>query len=404
MKILNKVCLVLFLLVFLTIESGFANSLVYETGTGSLVGFRLDQSHSSSNPEVSPSSIPYYLYVNNLSNTEGHLGIYVYQGEPVTLTVSQLSPIPVGVSEPRFFFTRTGFYGEQDENSWKEYFLAFRMYGQRHDLSSEDLLGMNILVEESGDQVTITRGAGTETVAVNEQGYNDAGVLGTYDGSNGFIYRYPYRYIYLEVTAVRTTREYALGSLFVKYYYSSTIQITGNGVSNSLSYEGEVSSLGWWTGTNPDSFSFGIERVAPEYIPFTDLINRTTLSNSYLAGYVSYNSPDTSGTVGFYSDPAGTVTDFTFYSTVSGTPVTIPYHVIFDPVISGNTSSPSIVSQSNNSFSTDYRRVSSVINNSRNRENVLTGDIRIILNPGLSAVSFPAATYSSTIYAIFTAE
>ncbi|MBN2858709.1 MAG: hypothetical protein JXK93_00430 [Sphaerochaetaceae bacterium] len=404
MKIMNKVWLVIFLLVLLTLGTGFANSLVYETGTGSLIGFRLDQNHSSNNPEVSPSSIPYYMYVNNLSNTAGHLGVYVYQGDPVTLTVSQLSPIPTDISDPRFFFTRIGFYGEQDGSSWKEYFLAFRMYGQRHDLSSEDLLGMNILVEESGDQVTITQGSGTETVAVNEQGYDESGVLGTYDGSNGFIYRYPYRYIYLEVTAVRTTREYALGSLFVEYYYSSTIQITGNGVSNSLSYEGEVRSLGWWTGTNPDSFSFGIERVAPEYIPFTDLINKTTLSNSYLAGYVSYNSPDTSGTVGFYSDSGGTGTDFTFYSTVSGIPVTIPYHVIFDPVISGNTSSPSIVSQANNSFSTEYRKVSSVINNSQNRENILTGDIRIILNPGLSAVSFPAATYSSTIYAIFTAD
>lgn len=404
MRILNKVWLVIFLLVLLTLGTGFANSLVYETATGSLVGFRLDQNHSSNNPEVSPSNIPSYVYVNNLSNTAGHLGIYVYQGEPVTLTVSQLSPIPSVVDEPRFFYTRTGFYGGQEEASWKEYFLAFRMYGQRHDLNSEDLLGMNILVEASGDQITIAQGAGTETVAVNEQGYDESGVLGTYDGSNGFIYRYPYRYIYLEVTALRTTRENALGSFLVKYYYSSTIQITGNGVSNSLSYEGEVSSFGWFTGTNPDSFSFGIERVAPEYIPFTDLINKTTLSNSYLAGYVSYNSPDTSGTVGFYSDPSGTVTDFTFYSSVSGAPVTIPYHVIFDPVISGNTSSPSIVSQANNSFSTEYRRVYSVIDNSRNRENVLTGDIRIILNPGLSAVSFPAATYSSTIYAIFTAD
>ena len=404
MDMLKRSCSVLLLLVILSLTSVSANSLVYETSTGSLVGFRLDQNNSSNNPEVSPNLIPNYQYVNNLRNTAGHLGVYVYQGDPVTLTVSQLSPIPTGVSGPRFFFTRIGFYGGQDETSWKEYFLAVRMFGQRHNLTSDDFLGVNILLEESGDQFSIPHGAGTDTVAVNEQGYDENGNLGTFDGSNGFIYRYPYRYVYLELTAIRTTRENALGSLFVEYYYSSTIQITGNGVSNSLSYEGEVSSLGWWSGTNPDSFAFGIERVAPEYIPFTDLINKTTLSNSYLAGYVSYNSPDTSGTVGFFSDPAGTVTDFTFYSTVAGVPVTIPYHVIFDPVISGNTSSPSIVSSANNMFSTDYRRVSSVISNTSNRENVLTGDIRIILNPGLSAVSFPAATYSSTIYAIFTAD
>ena len=404
MNILNRLCIVLLLVVFLPIASGFANSLVYETATGSLVGLRLDQNHSNNNPEVDPLDIQNYVYINNLSNTDGYLGRYLYQGGPVTLTVNQISSAPSGVSNPRFFYTFVSYDGSLYPFSWKEYFLVFRIRGERHDSGQNDFMGVNVIIEQSGDQLAIPYGAGSETVAPGEQGYDEEGIQGVYDGSNGFIYRYPYRYISVDATVVRTTRENDLSGYFVQYFYSSTIQITGNGVSNILSYEGEVRNLGWWSSTNPNSFSFGIERVAPEYIPFTDLINKTTLSNSYLAGYVSYNSPDTSGTVGFYSDPGGTVTDFTFYSSVSGAPVTIPYHVIFDPVISGNTSSPSIVSQANNSFSTEYRRVYSVIDNSRNRENVLTGDIRIILNPGLSAVSFPAATYSSTIYAIFTAD
>ncbi len=388
-------------MVFLT-SLIFANAIVYESVGGSLVGLDLDANHSSGNPEVNPYNIWDYTY-GEYYDTDGFLGRYVYQGGPVTLTITQITPMPYYVTVPRFYYTHVDPFGNNDSSSWKEYVLLVRIKGELHDGNDLDFMGYNIIVEQSGDQVTIPYGAGAETVSVGEAGYDSAGNLGTYDGTNDYVFRYPFLYMWLDVTVLRTQNDMNLSSRWDRGYYSSAVQITGDGISNSLSYEGEVSS-GNWT-SNPDSFSFGIERVAPEYIPFTDLIDKTTLSNSYLAGYVAYSSPETSGDIGFYADPVGTSTSFYFSSTVNGVPVSIPYHVIFDPVISGNVSQPTLVSMMNNSFSTDYRQVASPIGWGQTSTGyMLTGEVRIILNPGLSAVSFPAATYSSTIYAIFTAD
>lgn len=48
-------------------------------------------------------------------------------------------------------------------------------------------------------------GVGDETVQVGESGYNAQGQSGVFDGSNGYEYLYPYRYIWIDLTIIRTS-------------------------------------------------------------------------------------------------------------------------------------------------------------------------------------------------------
>ncbi len=401
MAMRNHRVIALLLFTVWSITAILANSLLFEIVTGSLTGLELDANHSSSNPEVNPYQIQNYTYGEYWS-TDGFLGRYVYRGDPIDLTVTTLHPSPSTWNNGRFYYFHINSSGTNDLNSWKEYVLLFRIKGQLHTGGTSDFTGANIIIESPGEQIHIPVGAGDETVQTGEAGYDAQGNAGIFDGSNGFFYRYPYAYLWIDVTVLRTTQEYNISRRRVRGYYDSSVHIVGNGIDKNLVIEGYVR-----TGSNtmnPDTYSFGMQRIAPEMIPFTDLMGKSTLTNSYLAGHVSYNSSETSGSVGFYADSSGTSTDFTFTSTVSGVPVSIPYFVLFDPIICGNTISPVLVSSMNNTFTTDYRTVYSPVDGQQSVDHVLTGDIRLIVHPGITATSFPAASYSSTIYAVFTAD
>ena len=380
-----------------------ANSFIYETVSGSLNNFRLDSDSSSTNPIANSNNLTSYES-GEYWQTDGFYGRYVYQGEAITVEVNNVGPTALNTSANRFYYTRVNRNnGSSDRNAWREFFLVIRIKGRKHSGSSDNFVGANYIVEQPGDTFPITEGAGSELVEVGEMGYNSSGANGLYNGSNGYMYRYKYSHLWVDVTAIRTSNSRRINQNNKRGYYETYLSFTGDGIYNVLSAEGltDNSSSSF---KNPDEFAFGIERLAANIIPFTDLINKNTLGDSYLAGYLHFNSPEVEGSVGLYADSSGMDVNFLFSAEVGGTTSSIPYQVIFDPIQCGNITTASIISNSNNSFDTTYQNVPSIIGGQSNYENVLTGDIRIIVSSGLSQTSIPAATYSSTIYAIFEAD
>ncbi len=387
MNIVRKTCTVLCLILAFPFFL-FSATLTYDTGSGSLAGLIIDD------------GIEYFagdsaLQTYNYSTSWGYLGRFLYEGGPTTLTVSTLHPSPSTVNNGRFYYFYIDNKSAIDYGRWKEAVLLFRLYGLDRNGDTIDIDGSNTVIAAPGDTVSITVGAGDAPVIVGEDGYDSSGNFGTYNGTNGFQYRYEYTTLWFDVTVVKTPYENSIK----KGYYSSSIYLSGDGVSSDVYIEGQTYSTNPSSpslGTGVYSFNFNIERMAPEFIPFTDLINKTTLSNSYLAGILTFNSSDVSGSVSFSSESSSINTAFKFVSTVAGTTVSIPYHVVFDPVISGNATAPTLV--------TDLLDTNTFMTDSTSEANILTGDVRIYLDSGLSSISFPAATYSSTIYAIFTSN
>ncbi|MDC7244785.1 MAG: hypothetical protein PQJ47_02570 [Sphaerochaetaceae bacterium] len=398
--------LLVFALLFIIPWSLWSNRLLFESSTGTVTDFDLNETNDSKNPTVSTGNISSYGGSAEYWSYDGFIGRLVYQGEPNPLYVNNVGPTASNTSTPpRFYYTRIRWNtGTSDSSSWREVFFTARVKGEKHNGGSADLSGTNFVIENPGDSIDITVSSGENMSSAGETAYNSNGDQGTYNSSTGYIYAHPYKYLWIDFTAIRTTNRRRMNRESYKGYYQSFVQILGEGVQQVLSLEGYYDPYN--NDIDPDAYSFSIERLAPDLIPFQTLITHTTYQNSLLAGSVRYHSTDddASASVGFYSDSLGTDTDFQFTSQVGGNTVSFPYSVVFDPVLCGNKSQPSVVSSTNNSFETTMATVSSVIDTQSSYENVLTGDVRIFVNSGLNNSSYPAATYSSIIYAIVTTD
>ncbi len=413
-----------------------ADTFIYEQRDGSHTGFNINAADTTANPIVSSTAISSYASGDHTS-LDGYIGRYVYTGSGTTLEVQNQGVIPDGQSAESFYYTWNGYMATREEgiiflvdnSSWRRVFYTARVKGIRHDDSVIDINGVNTLITSSLDTIDLTDGAGNETVGIGEDGYDASGNPGVYDGTNGYSYLYPYRSLYFDLAVIRVDESSNLGSsnffknLFKSeykwykdyyneslanqiVYYKDTLTMKGGGISQVLALEGfqipgsetEVSAY------TPPAYSFSIEKRAPDLIPFNELRQKTALSNSYLAGYLRFSSTDVSGTVGFYADPIGTSTDFTFTATVNGDPTGFGYYVIFDPEICENDEGPVRVDLGPNSFATKELEDPVLINGEYQYQNILTGEISIMIDPLLDTHSIAAAVYESTIYAIFTAD
>jgi hypothetical protein len=397
----------LMIIVLLIIPSNvWSNRLIFESSSGTLSEFNLSESGNNDNPTVSTGNISSYGGSSEYWSYDGFIGRIVYQGEPNTLYVNNAGPTASNTNNPpRFYYTRIKWNnGQSDPSSWREVFFTARVKGSKHNGGITDIFGTNFVIENPGDTIDINVGSGEELSSAGEIAYNSNGDQGTYNSSTGYIYKYKYKYLWIDFTAIRTTNKRRMNSNSYQGYFQSFVQLIGEGVQQILSLEGFYDPYNG--DIDPDAYSFSIERLAPDFISFQDLIAKTTYQNSYLVGTVRYHSTDddASATVGFYSDSLGTQTNFLFESTVNGTSVSFPYSVVFDPIICGNRTQPGVVSSSNNSFTTKQATVGSVIDTQSSYENVLTGDVRIFVSSGLNTSSYPAATYSSIIYAIVTTD
>ena len=278
-----------------------------------------------------------------------------------------------------------------------------RIKGKYRNGCDYDFSQENYLVEYDGGSFSTVLGAGNDAATIGDIGYDFSGNEGINQVGNDYIYKYQFEYLWIDVTAIRTENESGIDENKNRGYYQSILSLTGDGVYEVLHIEGFTDNLKS-SFQNPDEMSFGIEREAPSVIPFSELYDKDTLSNSYLVGYVHYSSPLIGGSISLYPDSNGNDEDFYFTSTIGSNTVTFSYYVIFDPIRCDNVSSPLIIDPSNNSFDTEYGIVYSAIDTQNSTEYVVTGNIRIILDNNLILTSYPAASYTSKIYAVFIAD
>ncbi len=351
---------------------------------------------------IGESSNPNSFITGEYWSSSGFTGRLIYQGPAGnTLTVDIGDPLVVPNSTNGFYFTRAISGTSSDKNDWRQYFLVTRAKGLYHDGNTQhDYSGVNIIVDQPGDTITITRGAGFETVAIGQTGYNTTGGSGIYNGSNGYQYLYPYRYLWIDIIVIRSTISNGLGANGARGYYQSILTFTGPGMNSNLVLRGYNRPRS--NNYDPDSYYFGVERVAPLYIPYSELITKTTLENSLLVGYLRYHSVAWSGTVRFASNATGTEANFQFSALVNQVVRSFPYYVVFDPSIpNGNATRIYTTSNTFSSTSTLFS-LPNLIGGDPIQNKVLQGDIRIFVPSNLTLSSIPASTYTSIIYCILT--
>lgn len=242
----------------------------------------------------------------------------MYTGEGDNeLVFTNIGPVPskAGGSSDKFHYTQVG-----HTDRWRRVFLVATIIGRTHDGARIPLSPITIL-QRSGDILTIPDGAGNETYPVDDpnfgKGYNDQAELYSESASDpDYNWVYPYQLYWDDITvnSMDTDRDLENGA------HESQIGINGNGVSMALSLGGYVDSS-----KRIESYSFNVDRVSPDIIPFGELLQKKTLNNSYLVGYLRYNSVDKRAKIYFASDNGGNFTNFKFQSEVNS----FPYKVGF---------------------------------------------------------------------------
>jgi len=349
--------------------------------TGKITGFDLA---SPDDPDT-PSS---YVNSTEVWMQDGFVGRLNYRGEPTILTFSNTGDIATGTTYNRFYFTYDT-NGTIKLDRWREFFLVTRVKGLYHNGVQHDFSGINTVVANNGGTVPITQGAGPELVAISESGYNSSGASGIYDGSNGFMYKYKYQFIWVDVTVILTRQKKNLDRGYYKTQFTAN---STSGVNYTMTLIGEKDPKN--NQTEPSAFYFGVESIVSNPFPYTNLFDKNTLGNSLLVGRLRYFSLDDSANVRIAANSIGTLTNFTLQS-VGAT--SVPYSLAFDP-IAPNTSAVQITS-SYTTFDSAYLPTISPIDGSSTYGNVLEGEVRIFVAPETYPVS---GTYSSTIYCILT--
>ena len=356
---------------------GDSASLSYDPVTGTLINFDVGVTDSPSNPN------PYRNNPNEVWENSGFIGRVVYTGPPTSFTFTNTGPTATGTSNNRFYFTHLS-----NRGSWKEFFLVVRPKGITHSGTRIDLYGVNTVVEHPFDEITIGYGAGFEQVASGESGYDSSGNSGTYDGSNGYKYRYPYKYVWMDVTLIRTANN---SSLISNSFYESNITVTANsGASLALALSGKYGSP---AGNPPSFYSFGVMKTVDDPFPVSSLVGRTTPAKGLKVGMVTYSSEHTAANIRFAANAAGTSDEFYFTNSQNNN-IRFRYYLVFQSTRPIGLLEAVTLSKR---FSTAQQRVYSPINYPYTSYwwHYLEGDLRIYLPVQVNPAS---GIYTSTVY------
>jgi hypothetical protein len=341
----------------------------------------------------SPSASSSYINGDHYSK-DGFLGRFVYEGPATDLEFTNIGSVPSGGGSS-FYYTKT-----TDTNRWRRYFMVASLvafdHAENRIVIRQSTSAQNTIIENSNDKVVLTNGAGTDEYITSDPtyagGYNAQGVFG--NGST-YKYVYPYKVYWIDLTVIRSSNTNSLNN----GAYESQIRIadTRNGISMSLSLGGYRGS----TTSNPEQFSFSINRVCPDSVPFGELALKNSSANSYLVGYVTYQSVERRANVRFASNYAGDQVNFLFRNVAFPTD-TIPYQVGFKSITpSANIAT---ISSASNSFASTTSRVAvtSTIYGETENQYLLTGEIRIWVNSSITEFSPPSGAYTTNIYCILT--
>ncbi|NLZ77654.1 MAG: hypothetical protein GX911_06770 [Spirochaetales bacterium] len=314
----------------------------------------------------------------------GFVGRVVYTGPATTLSFTNTGPTATGTGNNRFYFTSLS-----STAHWSEFFLVLRAKGLRHSGDQHDFSGINTVAEHPGETITISYGAGSEEVAVGEEGYDNTGDKDTYDGSNGYKYRYPYRYIWVDVTLIRPRITSHSWWNLNTGYYESEITVTALSLTSHLL---RLSGIYWTASGNPPPFySFGVTKTIADPFPFSELEGRTTPSQALKVGVVEYTSSATAANIHFAANAEGTSDPFSFHCEDSS----FPYSLAFD-------SGENIVEVTpGQTFATEIEEIQSPIDSTTSNMHVLEGDLKVYLPDQVRPAS---GEYSSTIYCFVTPQ
>lgn len=341
----------------------------------------------------SPSTSSSYNNGDHFSK-EGFLGRFVYEGPATDLVFTNMLASPSGGGSS-LYYTKT-----DNINRWRRYFMVATLVAFDHNKNRvsirKDASAQNTIIENSQDELAIVSGAGTDEYNTSDPtyagGYNAQGVFG--NGST-YKYVYPYKVYWIDLTVIRSSNANSLNN----GVYESQVRIadTRNGISMSLilgGYRGSAIS-------NPEQFSFSINRVCPDSVPFGELAQKNSSANSYLVGYVTYQSVERRAQVKFASNYTGDQVNFLFRNVTYPTD-TIPYQVGFKS-ITPSTNIVTISSASNSFASTTSKvAVTSTIYGETENQYLLTGEIRIWVNSSITEFSPPSGAYTTNIYCIVT--
>jgi len=295
----------------------FPASLTYDRASGNLDGFAVNISDSPSYPDG-------YTNTTEVWNKTGFIGRLLYQGEPSTFTFSNIGLVASYTQNNRFYFTLNN-TGTPNNGVWREFFLVVRAKGITQGGSQYDFSSINSVIANNSGSFTLNVGAGTEAATVGEVGYDTNRNSGIYDGSNAFLYKFPYSVIWIDLTLIRTTSE---RSSTTRGYYESHILIsTSRGLSHTLYlgglYKPRVSH------TEPNAYSLSIEELYTTAFPFSELENRNSVATSMEVATIKYVSHVDQAEISIASNKAGTATTF-YFTTTDG--LYFPFNVVFDAV------------------------------------------------------------------------
>ncbi|NLZ77652.1 MAG: hypothetical protein GX911_06760 [Spirochaetales bacterium] len=331
-----------------------------------------------------PSDPSGYNNPTEVYNNSGFIGRIAYSGPPTTFTFTNTGPKPNITPSDRFYFTRLS-----DTNSWREFFLVVRSKGITHNGKNRpDLYGINKVVVTSGNSITIDVGAGFEEAQVGQTGYDSAGNEGTYTGANEFMYKYRYKYVWMDVTLIRTAN--GLGSLVSNSFYESYITVASDsGASLALALSGKHET----SGNTPPIYSFGVTKTVPDPFPISSLIGRTTPATGLKVGMIDYSSGTTKADIYFAADSNGSPTDF-YFEHKNNDNITFSYCLAFQPT--SPIGSLQQVLPTTSRFRTSEQTVPSPIDSNRTYAwHHLKGDLLIYLPEMVKPAS---GLYKSTIY------
>ncbi|MGE4584944.1 MAG: hypothetical protein AB7C91_09850 [Sphaerochaeta sp.] len=358
----------------------FGGSLTYDRASGNLDGFAVNTSDYPSIPSQYAVSQEYW-------QNSGFIGRLVYEGEPTNVTISNIGPIPTNASNNRFYFTLNN-TGTPNAGSWREFFLIARPKGLTHGGASIAYTAVNSVIANNNDTFLIPEGAGEETVEPGEIGYDTQAREGMYDGLNGYRYKYPYRYIWVDLTLIRTT----VSRNIQKGYYESHFSLTTTtGMQYIFHLAGENNPRNYHI--EPEAFYFGIEETYQKAFPYSLLQDRNTINDALQVAIIKYTSHIDQAQIAIASDAAGINTNFSFNSPQG---LSFPFKVVFDATTPNL--SPMELHAGSNSFTTSSTSETSPIGGSYTAYR-LEGAVKLFVSPD----TYPGeGTYSATIYVLIT--
>ncbi|NLA93619.1 MAG: hypothetical protein GX842_09390 [Spirochaetales bacterium] len=317
-----------------------------------------------------------------------YVGQLIYQGEGDNpIEVTNIGPLPYGEASERFYYTH-----QNESNRWQRVLLEVTLRGHRHSSGKVEILNIdNRLLQYSGDSFTIPIGAGPDLIPNPGfvEGYNSDGVLGR--GSN-YHYRYPYQFITIELAVTPTSDNNLTGSS-TQGIYESNLHFSGDNLALILSLEGRSRAE-----MVAEGHTFSIEMVAHETLPFDQLIERDSFTNTLRVGVIEYSSFETGATVNFASDATSSGADFQLTSIRNS----IPYSLVFESnlppkraekVLENSSGFPTTTLQLKKTTSTHSEVIT---------EHLLSGEVGIYVDKALKNSRLPADFYSTQIYCIIT--